>query len=335
MADLQDQLGRSVRDLRISVTDRCNLRCPHCLPAEVYSESFQFLRRSRILRFEEITRVARLFAELGVTRLRLTGGEPLLRRGLPTLVRMLRDLPGVQEIAMTTNGMLLPRHADALAAAGLDRVTVSLDSLDPTTYATMTGGGKVEDALTGLEAGLAAGLRPVKVNAVIRRGMNESAVLALARRFHGTGVIVRYIEYMDVGTVNHWRVDDVVPAAEIRATLETAFPLEPLPGAHSGEVATRYRYRDGGGEVGIIASVTAPFCKGCTRIRLSSDGQLFTCLFAADGTDIRTPLRTGASDRSLRELLTAMWRERRDRYSEQRAASPRGCPRVEMYHIGG
>ncbi len=331
----RDRLGRHLRDLRVSVTDRCNFRCRYCMPREVFGPEFAFLPRREILSYEEIARLARLCHRLGLRKVRLTGGEPLLRRDLPVLVEMLAALPDV-ELALTTNGSLLPRRAAELAAAGLDRVTVSLDSLDEAVFRRMNDADfPVSRVLEGIDVALAAGLAPVKVNAVVHRGVNDHTLVDLARHFRGTGVVVRFIEYMDVGTTNGWRMDDVVPAAEIVARLDRELPLEPLPERYPGEVARRYRYADGSGEVGVIASVTQPFCGACTRARLSAEGKLYTCLFATAGTDLRAALRGGATDEELLRLLAGVWGAREDRYSEVRTAATAGAPKVEMSYIGG
>jgi len=334
---LTDRLGRGLRDLRISVTDRCNFRCPYCMPEEVFGDAYAFLPKADVLTFEEIERVARAAVSLGVKKLRITGGEPLLRAELPRLVAMLAAIPGVEDLSLTTNGFLLAGYAHALREAGLRRVTVSLDSLDEEVFKKMNGRrATLAPVLAGIEAAEHEGLRPLKVNCVVRRGVNEGSVVDLARRFRGTGHIVRFIEYMDVGTLNGWRMDDVVPAREILARIGAEFPLEPVEPNYAGETANRYRYRDGQGEIGVIASVTAPFCGGCTRARLSCDGRLFTCLFATDGADVRGPLRAGKDDDALRDVLAAVWRLRADRYSEERTSQT--APRehkVEMYHVGG
>jgi len=307
------------------------------MPEEVYGARYRFLPRPEILSFEEIERLVRLFVRLGVRKLRLTGGEPLLRHDLPKLVEKLAAIPGIQDLALTTNGHLLSRHAPALAEAGLRRVTVSLDSHDAEVFQRMSGGrsepGRV---LAGIKSAERAGLGPVKVNCVVQRGVNDDKILELARLFHGTDRILRFIEFMDVGTRNAWDLGQVVPAAELVERIDAALPLEPVGPNYPGEVARRYRYRYGGGEVGMIASVTQPFCGGCTRARLSAAGALLTCLFAAGGYDLKAPLRSGASDEMLLATLQGIWQQRRDRYSEQRAA-PSGRPseRVEMYQIGG
>jgi cyclic pyranopterin phosphate synthase len=329
----RDTFGRPLGDLRISVTDRCNFRCPYCMPREAFGPDHAFLPYRELLSFEEIERLARLFVELGVRKIRLTGGEPLLRRGLPELVRRLAPL-GV-DLALTTNASLLADQAVPLARAGLRRVTVSLDSLDDETFRRMNDVRfPVERVLEGITAAERAGLAPIKINAVVRRGFNEDSVVPLAARFRGSGHVVRYIEYMDVGATNSWRLDEVVPAREIVAAISERWPLEPVEPTYRGEVARRWRYRDGAGEIGVVASVTAPFCGDCTRARLSADGRLFTCLFATVGTDLRRPLRCGAADSELRSLLDRLWRARGDRYSELRAGGRREG-RIEMSFIGG
>jgi len=330
-----DTLGRPVRDLRISVTDRCNFRCVYCMPKEVYGRSYRFLERRQLLTFEEIERLSRVFASLGVEKIRLTGGEPLLRRELERLVEMLGAIPGV-DLTLTTNGSLLPQKARVLADAGLRRVTVSLDSLDDQVFRAMNDVDMpVERVLAGIEAAAAAGLSPVKVNMVVKRGVNEDSVLPMARYFRGSGHILRFIEYMDVGHTNGWRLDDVVSAAEIVATIGAELPLEPMEPNYAGEVARRYRYRDGSGEIGVIASVTEPFCGACTRARLSAEGRLYTCLFATEGHDLRALVRGGASESDLTEGIGRVWRARADRYSELRSAETADLPKIEMSYIGG
>jgi cyclic pyranopterin phosphate synthase len=332
---LRDLLGRPVRDLRISVTDRCNFRCVYCMPKEVYGHEFRFLERRELLTFEEITRAARIFASLGVEKIRLTGGEPLLRRDLERLVEMLAEIPGL-DLTLTTNGSLLTRKAQALADAGLGRITVSLDSLNDDVFRSMNDVDfPVERVLAGIDAAAAAGLEPVKVNVVVKRGVNEEGVVDMARYFRGSGQILRFIEYMDVGSTNGWRLDDVVPAAEIVAAVDAEFPLEPVEPAYPGEVANRYRYQDGQGEIGVIASVTQPFCGNCTRVRLSAEGRIYTCLFATGGHDLRAPLRTGASDEDVAAEIGRIWNGRDDRYSELRSAATSDLPKVEMSYIGG
>jgi GTP 3',8-cyclase len=331
-----DTLQRPMRDLRVSVTDRCNFRCGYCMPREAFGPDHAFLPREEILDFDEIERVVRAAVRLGVRKVRLTGGEPLVRRGLEGLVGRLATLEGIDDLTLTTNGSLLAARAAALAEAGLHRVTVSLDALDDETFGRMNDVGfPVARVLDGIAAADAAGLGPVKLNAVVRRGINEHAVLDLAGHFRGTGVTVRFIEYMDVGHTNGWRLDDVVPAAEIVAAIDARWPLEPLDADYRGEVARRYRYRDGGGEIGLISSVTEPFCGDCTRARLSADGRLFTCLFATDGHDVRSLLRSGADDAHLADTLRAIWTGRSDRYSELRTLDTVDLPKVEMSYIGG
>lgn len=333
--DLADRLGRGLRTLRVSVTDRCSFRCRYCMPREAFGPGFAFLPRAEILHFGEIRQLVQVMGRFGVRKVRLTGGEPLLRKELPRLVAMLREVEGI-ELSMTTNGALLPGNAAALAEAGLDRVTVSLDSLDAETFALMNDTRvPVGQVLAGIDAALEAGLDPVKVNAVVRRGVNDGCVVELARRFKGTGVTVRFIEFMDVGTANGWRVDGVVPGREILTKIDAEMPIEPLPRRDPSDVASRYRYRDGEGEIGVITSVTEPFCGGCTRARLSAEGNLYTCLFAAEGVDLKNPLRDGASDDELAEIIARTWKRRDDRYSEIRNEETRSRPRVEMSYIGG
>jgi GTP 3',8-cyclase len=332
---LVDTLGRPVRDLRVSVTDRCNFRCVYCMPKEVFGRDYPFLPRAELLTFEEIERLARVFAGLGVEKIRLTGGEPLLRRDLEILVGLLARIDGL-DLTLTTNGALLGRKAEALKGAGLNRITVSLDSLDDDVFRAMNDVDfPVTRVLEGIDAALAAGLAPVKVNVVVKRGLNEDSVLPMARYFRGTGVVLRFIEYMDVGHSNGWRLDDVVPAAEIVAAIDAELPLEPVEPAYRGEVANRWRYRDGSGEIGVIASVTQPFCADCTRARLSADGQVYTCLFAVKGHDLRALVRGGASDEELSAAIAGIWRARTDRYSELRSAATADLEKVEMSYIGG
>ena len=333
-----DTLDRPLRDLRISVTDRCNFRCPYCMPAEVFGEKYAFLPKKEILSFEEIERVARLCVELGARKLRITGGEPLLRAELPVLTSRLAQLAGVEDLALTTNGHLLARQARALAEAGLRRITLSLDSLDDETFLRMNGlRHPIGRVLEGIAAAERFGLVPLKINCVVQRGVNEASILDLARRFQGTGHVVRFIEFMDVGTLNGWELEQVVPAREILERIHAELPLEPAEPNYAGEVARRYRYCDGSGEIGVIASVTQPFCGDCTRARLSADGRLVTCLFATDGTDLKSPLRGGASDDELREILRGVWTRRTDRYSEDRATHTEFAEpaRLEMYQLGG
>ena len=338
-AGVRDRLDRPMHDLRISVMDRCNFRCPYCMPKETFHERYRFLRTAERLTFEEIVRIARLSVGLGVRKLRLTGGEPLLRTGLADLVAELSALEGVEDLALTTNGVLLAQHASELKASGLQRVTVSLDSLDEAVFARMSGGfGGLAQVLEGIEAALAAGLHPVKVNAVVQRGINDHTVLSLLERYRGTGVTVRMIEYMDVGTRNHWEAGQVVPSSELLQRVAERWPLHPVAEPRRGDVAERYAYDDGAGEIGFVSSVTAPFCGDCHRARLSSEGSLYTCLFATQGTDLRGPLRAGASDDELVERMRGAWRNRTDRYSEQRQelrAREHPLRKIEMNYIGG
>mgnify|MGYP003936261085 CR=1 FL=1 len=335
-AAVQDRLQRPLQDLRISVMDRCNFRCPYCMPEDKYHKDFEFLKSSERLSFEEIQRLVQVFAGLGVRKLRITGGEPLLRPNLPDLIGDLSRVAGIEDIALTTNGILLAQHAAALKAAGLARVTVSLDSLDDAVFVAMSGGrGNRDRVLEGIREAISAGLTPLKINTVVIRGVNDHTVPDLVEHFRGTGVIVRFIEYMDVGTINHWRLADTVPSRELLQRISARWPLQPVGSNYRGEVASRYAFADGQGEVGFISSVTEPFCGSCTRARLSSDGQLFTCLFAAHGLDLKGPLRAGASDAQLAELVRGTWQRREDRYSELRAANGPDTDKVEMYYIGG
>ena len=332
---LLDTLGRPLRDLRISVTDRCNFRCSYCMPKEVFGSDFKFLPREELLRFEEIARLARIFAKLGVTKFRLTGGEPLVRNELWELVAALAEIEGI-DIALTTNGSLLAQQAQALADAGLRRVTVSLDSIDDAVFRTMNDVSfPVAKVLEGIEAATAAGLHPVKINAVVRRGVNDHTAVDLARHFKGSGHIVRFIEYMDVGTTNGWRLDEVVPAADLVARIDAEMPLLALEPNYDGEVARRYAYADGEGEIGFITSVTQPFCGDCTRARLTAEGQLYTCLFAVEGNGLRDPMRAGASDEEIERIIRGVWERRTDRYSEIRSGRSADLPRIEMSYIGG
>jgi len=331
-----DTLGRPMRDLRVSVTDRCNFRCVYCMPKEVFGPDHAFLPRAEILDFEEIERVVRACLALGVRKVRLTGGEPLVRRDLESLVARLAAIEGIDDLTLTTNASLLAGHAQSLADAGLHRVTVSLDALDDETFKAMNDVGfGVSRVLDGIAAAEAAGLGPIKLNAVIRRGLNEHAIGDLAERFRGTGTTVRFIEYMDVGHSNGWRLDDIVPAAEVVASIDGRWPLEPVAAEYRGEVAQRYRYRDGAGEIGVISSVTQPFCGDCTRARLSADGQLFTCLFATAGHDLRSIVRSGTTESDLADALRVIWTGRDDRYSELRTLETVELPKVEMSFIGG
>ncbi|HEY3334165.1 MAG TPA: GTP 3',8-cyclase MoaA [Candidatus Limnocylindrales bacterium] len=337
---LPDRFGRALRDLRISVTDRCNFRCPYCMPAEVFGRDFAFLPKELVLSFEEIARLAAVFVGLGVGKLRITGGEPLVRRDLPVLISELAALRTPEgdpvDLTLTTNGSALRALAGPLAEAGLQRITVSLDSLDDEVFGSMNGVDfPVARVLDGIAAARAAGLTPIKVNTVVRRGMNEASVLPLVRWARSEGLILRFIEYMDVGHSNGWRLDDVVPAAEILELIDAEMPLQPVAARYRGEVAGRYAYRDGTGEVGIIASVTRPFCGDCTRARLSAEGSLYTCLFAVAGSDLKGPMRAGASDEELAALITSVWSVRADRYSELRSAATETLPKVEMFALGG
>jgi cyclic pyranopterin phosphate synthase len=329
-----DLRGRRMHDLRISVTDRCNFRCSYCMPREVFDSSYRFLPHKAILSFEEIARLARVFTGLGVEKIRLTGGEPLVRRHVHRLVEMLAGLP--VEMTLTTNGSLLAAQASLLARAGLHRVTVSLDSLDDATFRAMNDADfPVAKVIEGIEAAAAAGLGPVKINMVVKRGVNDRGILPMAERWRGSGHIVRFIEYMDVGSTNGWRMDDVVPSAEVVRRLSERWPLEPLEANYPGEVAQRWRYADGAGEIGVISSVTQAFCSSCTRMRLSTEGSLYTCLFAQTGHDLKRLLRAGASDEQLRNEIAAVWQGRADRYSEIRTAESAKQRKVEMSYIGG
>jgi cyclic pyranopterin phosphate synthase len=334
----QDRHGRMLRDLRISVMDRCNFRCPYCMPRERFHEHYAFLKTTERLSFDEIVRLTRLFVPLGVKKLRITGGEPLLRVNLPDLIADLNVIPGIEDIALTTNGVLLGKYVYELKAAGLSRVTISLDSLDQDVFARMNGGlGKVGDVLDGIEHAGAAGLGPIKINAVIQRGVNEDSVLPLVEHFRGTGITVRFIEYMDVGNRNDWHQELVVPSRDLMARIAERWPMHVVKPEYAGEVARRYAFDDGRGEVGFISSVTQPFCGNCSRARLSSDGQIFTCLFAQTGTDLRAPLRAGADDEELTRIIRGVWTAREDRYSEQRAVLRQNAAghKIEMNYIGG
>ena len=331
-----DSFDRPLRDLRISVTDRCSFRCTYCMPREIFGRDFAFLPPGQVLSFEEITRLTRVFLSLGVEKIRLTGGEPLIRRDLPELVAMLAPLPGLRDLTLTTNGARLPQLANALKDAGLQRVTVSLDSLDDSVFRAINGVEfPVLRVLDGIAAAQEAGLTPVKINMVVQRGVNEDSIVPMARYFHHSKCNLRFIEYMDVGATNGWRLEDVVSASEIISRIHAELPLAPLLPNYPGEVARRYRYIDGGGEIGVIASVTQPFCGGCTRARLSAEGRLYTCLFASDGFDLRAPMRGGASDTEIAALIRGLWTVRADRYSEERTEETTRQPRVEMSYIGG
>ena len=336
---VRDTMGRPLRDLRISVMDRCNFRCPYCMPEDIYDRNFRFLSSRERLSFREIVRITRLFVQMGACKLRITGGEPLLRAGLPDLIGDLSRLKGVEDVALTTNGVLLAQQVAALTASGLDRVTVSLDAVNEKLFRRMSGGrGRLGAVLDGIAEARAAGLHPIKINAVIQRGVNDDHVPDLVEHFRGTGMILRLIEYMDVGTINNWTASQTVPAAEIVAGIHRKWPLRPLGANYHGEVARRYAFADGEGEIGFITSVSQPFCGSCNRARLSSDGRLFTCLFASEGLDLRGPMRDGADDESLLELMRGCWSRRSDRYSEMRASGSGAkapAERVEMYYIGG
>lgn len=337
-----DTLGRDVRDLRISVTDRCNFRCPYCMPAEIFGERYEFLKREEILTFEEITRLTRLFVDFGVQKIRITGGEPLVRSNVTELIGELSAIDGVADLAMTTNGFLLPRYADELRHAGLDRLTISLDALDDEVFMQMSGRPYgPEKVLQGIDAARDAGFSPLKINAVVQRGVNEHTIVETAEFFRGTGDIVRFIEFMDVGNLNDWELSQVVSGKEIVDLIDAEHPLEPVEANYRGEVASRYRYLDGQGEIGVITSVTQPFCGDCTRARLTTEGRLVTCLFATRGTDLKTPMRAGVSDQELSDIIENVWLSRRDRYSELRsnntdlAGVATGREKIEMFRLGG
>ena len=338
MTTTNDTFGRPLRDLRISVTDRCNFRCPYCMPAEIFGEAYEFLPRADILTFEEISRLVAIFAGLGVNKARVTGGEPLLRTDLNRLISQLTLIDGIDDVTLTTNGYLLAQQAQDLKDAGLHRVTVSLDSLDDEVFKAMNGRGfGVRRVLHAIQRANEVGLSPIKINSVVQKGVNDHTIVDLARHFKGTGHIVRYIEYMDVGNRNGWQLDQVVSADEIVSRIDAEMPLEPIASNYHGEVAERFRYKDGSGEIGVIASVTKPFCGTCTRSRLSTDGAIFTCLFANKGVSLRDPMRDGATDDELHALISQVWGRRTDRYSEERAAGDGGPGRrkIEMYQIGG
>jgi GTP 3',8-cyclase len=334
-----DRLGRPLHDLRISVMDRCNFRCPYCMPKEQFHENYQFLKSRERLSFDEIVRLTKLFTSLGVRKIRLTGGEPLLRANLADLVGDLTGIPGIEDIALTTNGVLLANHAVDLHANGLQRITVSLDSLDKDIFARLSGGfGALDQVLAGIDAAIGAGMTPVKINAVIERGVNDHTALDLVEHFRGTPVIVRFIEFMDVGNRNHWRPDMVVPSRELAAQINARWPMRPVSQNYRGEVAQRWRFDDGGGEIGFISSVSQPFCGACSRARLSSDGKFYTCLFATQGLDLRAPMRDGADDAELLRIIRGAWAGRTDRYSELRDELRRETSetkKIEMYYIGG
>ena len=336
--EIKDQLKRPVRDLRISVTDRCNFRCAYCMPAEIYGERYEFLDQDSLLTFEEITRITNLLVKIGVKKVRITGGEPLVRRDVDVLVKMISKIDNLADIAMTTNGYLLPKMALALKEAGLTRLTVSLDTLDDAIFREMNGRNfGVKSVLKGIESASKVGFHPIKINSVVQKGVNDHTLTELAEHFLNKGHIVRFIEYMDVGTLNNWIMKHVVCAKAIISQIKQTIPIEPLEPLYEGEVAKRYRQINGTGEIGIIASVTNPFCGACTRLRLSPEGSLYTCLFGTTGTDLRTPIRNGASDQELVELISTTWYNRNDQYSQTRNINPteNTNKKVEMYHIGG
>ena len=334
---LQDTLSRPIRDLRISVTDRCNFRCTYCMPKEVFNSEYEFLRRDDLLSFEEITRISKIFAQIGVKKIRLTGGEPLLRKNLPVLVEQLSNIENIEDISLTTNGVLLTRNvAQQLKDAGLQRITISLDALDNETFKTISDVTfNVDKVLESIDNAKSAGLSPIKINMVVKKGVNEHSILPMAKHFHGSGIILRFIEYMDVGSTNHWQMDDVLSAKEIAEHIHQELPIEPTEANYHGEVAKRWRYKDGGGEIGIISSVSQPFCQTCTRARLSAEGKLYTCLFATQGKDLRHLIREGADDNHIKDVISTTWRKRNDRYSELRTSETVLLPKVEMSYIGG
>lgn len=331
-----DRFNRPLRDLRISVTDRCNFRCAYCMPEEVFGERYQFLQREKLLTFEEIARVTRLIVQQGAVKLRLTGGEPLMRQQIENLIVQLAQIDGVEDIAMTTNAYFLPEKARILRDAGLHRLTVSLDSLDNDVFRAMNGHkADVDKVLRGIEAAVQEGFAPIKINAVVQRGVNDHTIVDLARYARDNGHILRFIEYMDVGTLNGWRMDHVVAAKEIVQTIHADMPLEPVERNYGSETALRFRYKDGSGELGIIASVTRPFCGDCSRLRLSPEGQIYTCLFATEGTDLKTPMREGATDAELSAIIAGAWEDRDDQYSELRGKQTNMPEKIQMYYIGG
>jgi cyclic pyranopterin phosphate synthase len=336
---ITDKFSRSLKDLRISITDKCNFRCTYCMPAEIFGARYHFLPKDDILTFEEITRLTRIFVDLGVTKVRLTGGEPLLRQDLHLLVAMLADINGIEDLTLTTNGYLLAQQAQKLKDSGLQRITISLDSLNEQIFQKLNGRGfSTQTVLQGIDQAKAVGLSPIKINSVVQKGINDHTVVDLARHFKGTGLIVRFIEYMDVGNLNGWKWDDMFSANKIIQLINAEMPLDPLESNYPGEVVRRYRYRDGSGEIGVIASVSQPFCGDCTRARLSTDGKLYTCLFAGQGFNLRDSMRAGASNAELLNSITGTWNQRVDRYSEERRKLvPQGKTRhkIEMYQIGG
>ncbi|MGI9228088.1 MAG: GTP 3',8-cyclase MoaA [Gammaproteobacteria bacterium] len=332
-----DTLSRPIRDLRISVTDRCNFRCTYCMPKEVFNSDYEFLRRDDLLSFEEITRVSKVFAELGVKKIRLTGGEPLLRKNISVLVEQLSNIEAIEDISLTTNGVLLTeKMAQQLKDAGLQRITVSLDALDDKTFKAISDVSfNVDKVLDAIEIADSVGLSPIKINMVIKKGVNEHAILPMAKHFHNSGKILRFIEFMDVGSTNHWQMDDVFSAKEMIDVINQELPIEPADANYKGEVAKRWRYKDGGGEIGIISSVTQPFCQSCTRARLSAEGKLYTCLFATQGKDLRHLIRQGANDEYISDIISTVWKKRTDQYSELRTSETVLLPKVEMSYIGG
>lgn len=334
---IEDTLSRPIRDLRISVTDRCNFRCTYCMPKEVFNSKYEFLRRDDLLSFEEITRISKVFAKLGVKKIRLTGGEPLLRKNIPVLIDQLAKIEGIEDISLTTNGVLLTEEmAQQLKDAGLQRITVSLDALDDETFKAISDVSfNVDKVLDAIEIASSVGLSPVKVNMVVKKGVNEHAILPMIKHFHGSDKILRFIEFMDVGSTNQWQMDDVFSAKEIVNVIDQELPIEPADANYHGEVAKRWRYKDGGGEVGVISSVTQPFCQSCTRARLSAEGKLYTCLFATQGKDLRHLIRQGAKDEFIADIVSAVWKKRADQYSELRSTETVILPKVEMSYIGG
>ena len=335
-AEPLDKLSRPLRDLRVSVTDRCNFRCPYCMPAEIFGERYEFLPRNDLLTFEEITRIVLLSTQLGVKKVRLTGGEPLIRQDIVELVSMIANIGAIEDLAMTTNAYLLSGMAESLKKAGLQRITVSLDSIDDEVFRKMNGRGfGTAKVMDGIAAAKEAGLDPIKINAVVQKGINDDTLVELARWCRDNGYTPRFIEYMDVGTLNDWKLDEVLPAADIVRIIEREFAIEPIEPSYSGEVAKRYSYKDGKGEFGVISSVTQPFCGDCTRLRLSPEGQIVTCLFADGGTDLRGPMRYNITDKDLLNLMSGTWTNREDRYSEIRTSMTSPRKKVEMYHIGG
>ena len=332
-----DTLSRPIRDLRISVTDRCNFRCTYCMPKEVFNADYEFLRRADLLSFEEITRISKVFASFGVKKIRLTGGEPLLRKNIPVLIEQLSNIEGIEDISLTTNGVLLTQQvAQQLKNAGLQRITISLDALDDKAFKAISDVSfNVDRVLQAIQNAEVAGLSPVKVNMVVKKGVNEDSILPMAKHFHSSGTILRFIEFMDVGSTNHWQLDDVISAKEIVEIIDKELPIEPTNANYQGEVAKRWSYKDGGGEIGIISSVTQPFCQSCTRARLSAEGKLYTCLFATQGKDLRHLIREGADDEHISDVISAVWEKRSDRYSELRTSETVLLPKVEMSYIGG